>query len=336
MKSDSFVSVVVVLDARKDDSYSVVSGVQAELDENFSDYEIVVISQGGGGDPQFGEREGGLLKSVPSVRYIQLSMRVDKEVAWAAGLENAIGDFVVLFDHTEDPVSVIKQVVDISKSGFDVVVGVALRARSLAYRALRKFADLLLRAADYHLPQNATGLRCLSRRAVNAVTTVGRFHHQLYMRIQKTGYSFTKFEYDLLPGSPHKKSLGAAVRELVRLLVFNSAAPLRWMSTLGLLGSGAAFAFAAYSILVHLVNGNVVQGWTTTIFFMSMLFMLQFIMLAFFGEYMGRLLGERGGQSSYSVMFEKNSLVMVNQNRYNVLGDSVSADVNTVQTGRNA
>ena len=103
---------------------------------------------------------------------------------------------------------------------------------------------------------------------------------------------------------------------------------------MGLIGSCTAFLFAAYSVLIHLVRGDVVQGWTTTILFMSMLFMLQFIMMAFFGEYIGRLLDDRSEQADYSVVFEKNSAVMVNQDRVNVLGESTILDQNLVQTGR--
>ena len=64
--------------------------------------------------------------------------------------------------------------------------------------------------------------------------------------------------------------------------------------------------------------------------------MMQFIMMAFFGEYLGRLLDDRSEQADYSVVFEKNSAVMVNQDRVNVLSDSLSAEENLVQTGRNS
>jgi hypothetical protein len=68
---------------------------------------------------------------------------------------------------------------------------------------------------------------------------------------------------------------------------------------------------------------------------MSLLFMLQFVMLAFFGEYLGRLLDDRSEQVDYSIVFEKNSAVMVNQDRVNVLSDSLIPYANKVQTGRN-
>lgn len=335
MKSDSFVSVVLVVDLTTANLHEAVIQIQSDLDRRYSDYEIVLIAQGAMPDSASGEQMDLMLKNLPSIRYIQLAARVHSDVAWAAGLENAIGDFVVLFDNTVDPISAISESVDICKSGFDVVVGVAKQPQTVAYRVFRVFSEHILRAADYHLPRNATGLRCLSRRAVNSVTSTGRFHHQFFLRIQKTGYPSCALPYDLKLGASLEKSFIRGFRNLARLLVFNSTRPLRWVSSMGMMGSCAAFLFAAYSILVHFINGSVVEGWTTTILFMSILFVIQFTMLSFFGEYMGRLLEDRSEQADYSVVFEKNSAVMVNQDRVNVLGDSVKAERNFVQTGRN-
>jgi hypothetical protein len=335
MKSDAFVSVVLVVDKAPHTSFEAVAGIQEHVDARYSDYEILMIVLGPIREPISGLAEDSITRRLPSIRYIQLATRVDGDVAWAAGLENAIGDFVVLFDHEADPVSAIADVIDACKSGFDVVVGVADQALTIPYRIFRALADRLLGAVDYHLPRNATSLRCLSRRAVNTVTRTGRFHHQLHMRIQKTGYPSCTYDYKLAQSSAGKKSLARGVRDFIQLLVFNSSRPLRWMSMLGFVGSLAAAIFAAYSVLIHAVTGNVVEGWTTTILFMSILFMLQFVMMAFFGEYLGRLLDDRSEQADYSIVFEQNSSVMVNPDRVNVLTESTSSDRNLVQTGRN-
>jgi hypothetical protein len=302
---------------------------------HYSDYEIVIIGQGAStANTQIDE---AVLQNIPSLRYIQLASTVHADVAWAAALENAIGDFVVMFNPEADPVNVITETVAICKSGYDVVVGVASQSRTVAYTLFRSLADSILRLVDYSLPRDATELRCLSRRAVNSVTSTGRFHHQLSMRIQKTGYPQIAYNYRLLPAKQvtTPRSLLVGIRDLLRLLVFNSSRPLRWMSGIGLFGSFSAFIFAMYSLLVHLVKGHVVEGWTTTILFMSALFMMQFIMMAFFGEYLGRLLDDRSEQADYSVVFERNSAIMVNQDRVNVLSESTSSDINLVQTGRN-
>lgn len=331
IKSESFVSVVIVIQNHLDNIYEPLSKLGSLLDENYSDYELVVIAPGL--NTTHAEVEDRVLKHIPCVRIIQLSSAVFYDVALAAGLESAIGDFVVLWNPLSDPIHIVPEIVNQCRSGTDVVVGVSSHVRTLRYRIIRRLMNVALRTIDYDIPRNATGLRCLSRRAVNAVTRIGRFHHQFYLRIQKTGYPAGELKY-----TPFKESEGANVveslRRLLRLMVFNSSRPLRWMSVLGMCGSVAGFIFACYSVFIHLLSGNVAEGWTTTILFMSSLFIVQFVMMAFFGEYLGRLLDESSAQAEYAVVYERNSEIMVNTNRVNVMDTSLAPEANNVQTGR--
>ncbi len=96
-----------------------------------------------------------------------------------------------------------------------------------------------------------------------------------------------------------------------------------------------SFVFSVYSLVVNLVSQQVAEGWTTTIVFMSFLFMLLFTMLSFFGEYLARILDDTSNRKEYNVAFEKNSSVMINELRNNVLSESVTKKVNHIQTGRN-
>lgn len=335
MKSESFISVIIVAYSPLSKLENVLLKIQNELDTRFSDYEIVAIGQGF--NEVYNVVDNAVLNRIPSLRYIRLSSVVSYDTGCVAGLENAIGDFVVIYNPELDPQEVIAEVVEICKSGYDVVVGVAKQTRTFWYKFFRAMASSVLKLVDYSLPRDATDLRCLSRRAVNSVTSMGRLHHQLSMRIQKTGYPQISYNYKLLETAKTKfnHSLISGFRSLLKLMVFNSSRPLRWMTVLGLFGSMSAFVFGVYSLVAHIINGHVVEGWTTTILFMSILFFMQFIMMALFGEYIGRILDDISQQSDYSVVFEKNSSVMVNQNRRNVLSESITSDPNFVQTGRN-
>ncbi|WP_261640257.1 glycosyltransferase [Erwinia mallotivora] len=331
MKSESFVSVVIVVQSALQDLHPTLLQVYQVLDHHYSDYEIVIIAAGI--HSTSAQAEDAVLKNIPGVRIIHLSTEVSIDVALAAGLENAIGDFVVLWNPCADPLEAIPEMVSQCRSGKDVVIGVTTRTKSLSYRLMRMVVNKALRAIGYDLPENSTAMRCLSRRAVNAVTRVGRFHHQFYLRIQKKGYPVGIYAYVPLREAEGMGML-KTVRRLLRLMVFNSSKPLRWMSGIGFCGSLAAFIFATYSVLIHLLDGHVVEGWTTLVFFMSLLFNLQFIMMAFFGEYLGRLLDESSAQSEYAVVYERHSDVMLNADRVNVLSDAVSPENNWVQTGR--
>lgn len=335
MKSNIFVSVVLVHDKPISIFYNILIEMEKELNKCYTDYEIVIIKQGPVNS--FSQNDENVLLNIPCIRVIQLSSKVPMDVACAAALENVIGDFIVMFNPIIDPLTVISDTVSLCLSGYDIIVGVANQNQTIAYKICRFIAQAILNSVDYSLPRDSTALRCLSRRAVNSITTTGRYHHQLSMRIQKTGYPHIIYNYHLnnSENKIHTRSIISGFRDLLRLIVFNSSRPLRWMTVVGITGSLFAFFFALYSLLVHLINGHVVEGWTTTIIFMSVLFMLQFIMMAFFGEYLGRLLDDSGDKADYSVVFEKNSLVMVNQNRINVFNNPLNEELNLVQTGRN-
>ncbi len=316
-KLNSFVSVVSLIDGDSDKIESYLQALHFHLDENFYDYEIVLIEQRIPSENLTDKLEN-LLTTIPSVRYLKLAFPVHDDVALAAGLENAIGDFVVLHSERDDPVDCISDIVRQSLDGFDIVIGTSAQNQTIGYKLVRPLIQRVLKRIGYNVPRNATGLRCLSRRAVNAVTQSGRFHHKLYVRINKTGYPYANYNYVQKNHSARKRTLLNGILQGLYLLVFNSTKPLRWMSGLGIFGSLMAFSFSLYSIAIHYFKETVIEGWTTTILFISMLFMIMFMILAFFGEYLGRLLNERNEQSDYTVSFEKTSSVMLDEKRKNV------------------
>ena len=331
-QSDSFVSVAMVTANDAAFILPTLHELYAYLKGSFVDFEIVIVDQH--------SRDGtaklieGELERCTSVRLIELAFPVAFDVAMAAALENSIGDFVVVFSPGQDPVSCIDKLVQQCKAGSDIVVGVASQRDSLPYRMFRPFAGRLLGAIGYDLPRNATNLRCLSRRAVNAVTQAGRFHHQLFVRMAKTGYPSSAFAYEQL-ALRDRRCLASGVQDVLRLLVFNSTKPLRWMSGLGMAMGFAVLLLAFYNLFSGVLKTGDFDSSAVILLFFSFMFVTLFIMLAFFGEYLGRLLDDRGEQFSYSVVYEKNSSVMLDENRVNVLNVSESRETVPVQTGRN-
>ncbi|MDD3182582.1 MAG: glycosyl transferase family 2 [Alphaproteobacteria bacterium] len=317
---DCFVSVIIV-DQQTQYSPAWIKDVHAALKMAFTNYEILVIRA-----PSFRNHsapdDSDLLNTVPSIRLLQLSGIVSKDVACAAGIENAIGDFVILLS-PHDPLNALKDLVDLCQTKADVILGVAKQQHKMSSRLVRPLVTKIYETIGYAWPWDATGLCCLSRRAVNAVLLTGRFYHQFTMRILKTGYEIACYPYELAQGvALPKTSFIRGIRDGLRLVVFNSTKPLRWMSVLGLSGSSVACLFATYSLLVNFFKSNVVEGWTTIVLFLSFMFFLLFLILAFFGEYLGRLLEETGNQLDYAVAIEKTSAIMIDSSRINVIHDS--------------
>lgn len=335
MTSDSFVSVGLLVGRPVFPLKEAIAEIQRQLDANYSDYEILLIVQGPVYRFLSRTETSEIIADIPSVRVIQLASAVHPDVARSVIIENAIGDFVVIFDPSSDAPGMIVEAVSRCLAGSDIVIGVSTVNAPIGHRILRKLVTPLLASIDYRLPTNATSFRCVSRRVINAVIRTGRFYHQLNVRLQKTGYPSTTLNYTPKSGALPAPSLLRAGRRFFHVLIFNSSRPLRWMAAVGFSGSCIAFLFAIYGLTIRMLKRGVIEGWTTTVLFMSIQFMLLFVILGFISEYMSRLLDEQRGGSDYAVVFERNSATMVNDSRINVLADSLSPEVNRVQTARN-
>ena len=239
------------------------------------------------------------------------------------GLENSIGDFAIILNPQQDPMNVIIPMVEKCSQDRCIVIGVAKNIKSsLGYKIIRPLIKFALEEIEYHIPKNATTLRCISRNAINSATKARSYHHQIFIRIAQCGINSFSFLYNVKNPSVKKKKIIGSARYAIRLLIINSTKPLKWMSTLGIFGSFFAFVFACYSFLMKLINHNIADGWSSTVILISMLFMLLFIIMTFFGEYLGRILNYSSKHEQYWILNEFHSSVMINQNRQNVTYDS--------------
>jgi small basic protein len=264
-----------------------------------------------------------ILNDVSSVRWVKLAFPVDMDIALCAGIENAIGDFVLLLRPLVEPINIIEGMVREGLKGCDVVIGIANRPRTLGYKLARLLSNKLLLSINYHIPKGSTPVRCLSRRAINTVLSTGKIKHQFFIKVSNSGYSTLNYKYKLLnPNALKKRTLLSGISQGMHLMIFNSTQPLRWISLLGVFGSLSSFLFAVYSIVINILRNNVTEGWTSMVFFSSFLFMILFIILAFLGEYMARLLNENDNKKSYDIFSEESSSVMMEVDRLNVMHKS--------------
>ncbi len=172
---DVFVSVVIPLCDDAEILKAVLTEVHAELQARYSHYEVLLIDNGS--DVGQLQRYGELVRRTPRTRLIPLSRRMPDDVVITAGLDAAIGDFVIVFNPNSDPPSIIPELVDRCQDGYDVVFGVAdkLAGRSLAYRLARNaFYAVVDRFLHVRLVPGMTYLVGLTRQAVNGVTRVQR------------------------------------------------------------------------------------------------------------------------------------------------------------------
>lgn len=286
------------------------------LNSNFVDYEIVVINE----QVNFHKKTpwDDILLNTPSIRVIEVAYDVDEDIARIIGLENSIGDYVILFEPDSDPLSIIRDSVELCRQGNEVVVGINEKPKySISYRLLRPVSGVLLSSINYNIPKDSTSFRCLTRQAINIVTRSRTSHHQIYVKMSQCNLPTGVILYNSKMGK--RKTVLSSIKELIKLIIFNSIRPLRFMTFIGVIASVFSFFFGLYSFIIKIFNDQVADGWTSIVVLLSFMFMILFMILSFFGEYLARILDEQNKNDPYWIIGEKSSSVMLNTDRVNVL-----------------
>ena len=328
-KFDCLVSVVAPVQDGSAIIESFIGETISILEQTFKNYELVLVDDGSRDDSV--ERIQRMLHSFSGFRLLRLSRRFGAEVAISAGLESVIGDYVVVMLPGMDPPSLIPALVQRSMSGSDVVFGVQAgpSRQDWLYRTLSNLFHLYCgRVLRIKLPVNATHLRCLSRRALNAINQIKDSHRYLRVYSSYVGYPQQEFIYSPIDRGdqrPQRKLL-EALDTGVDLIVENSRHPLRVVTWTGVAAAVLNLIYIIVIVLIYFFKREVTPGWTSLSFQSAVQFMLLSLMFTILSEYVGRILERVRDRPFYYLMDEQvSSVSLVDKDRYNVVTSSQSA-----------
>ena len=330
---DIFVSVAALLLPGQKNIGPQLKAISRILSEHYAHSEILVLDTPAciGTDAEMAE----ILKDIPKIRYIRLFRNATVRVLSAAGMENAIGDIIVTGNLAYLSEQNIVRAVDRCCEGCDIVNGVCGYSRPMFYSLGSGLFRLMFgNIINYHLPKHDTFFRAVSRRILNAALNTPHFHRFVFLRLSNTGGKQCDLEIEIPRDIYRRLSRQNNFSTAISLLIFNSTAPLRIINGIALGGSMLCILFALYSVLIRLLKTNVVEGWTTLMLVISGLFFLLFLVIAFCGEYLVRIIEDRSENTPYHVVYEKHSSVMLDLNELNIRENSEAEEINQTQTGR--
>lgn len=313
-KLDVIVSVVAPVISNAAAMVNFALETSALLRESYTNYEIILVD--GGVDGETVTSLTGLLKDVACIRIVRLSRTSNRDVVAFAGLETAIGDYVIVMTPGIDPIHVITDLVKMMKDGHDIIYGLSLvpiRRSMLASVGARVFYWYGRKYLGLDIPPNSTYLVGMNRRSINALTRIkGRYRHVRHLTRQ-VGFQAEVYRYE--PNNPISAAteggLLASARLAKEIVVSYSHHPLRVISTLGIIASAINLAYALYAIIIYFFDQHVSNGWTTLSLEMAIMFFILFLMLSIICEYIGRILEETRVQPAYHVMEELSSNVLI-------------------------
>jgi glycosyltransferase involved in cell wall biosynthesis len=301
-RSDLFVSAVATVHDQGPAVAAFAAEVLAVLREHYAEYELILVDDGS--SDETAAVAGTLARQTAGVRLVRLSRCYGGDVARLAGLDAAIGDFVVVLQ-PGDPPSAIPGMAERYRSGVDVVHGVAEGRPGGVYGAIRAaYRWAWKRVFGRRAPSATATLFGLSRRAVGALTRARPRRRHLTLWLEQIGFRRETFGYQRLPGHAGPGGLFEMIDCGLDLAVSASSSPLRVVSYLGCAAAGLNLLAVGYVAGVNLFKHHVAEGWTTLALQNSLMFFLVFLTLVFLAEYVGRLLEESNDRPLYHVLDE--------------------------------
>jgi glycosyltransferase involved in cell wall biosynthesis len=257
-----------------------------------SDFEVLLVDDGSGDGSLSVMRR--IASADPRFRFVALSRNFGKESAMLAGLSKATGDVVAIIDaDLQHPPELLERMVRLLSAGYDQVV--ARRSRTgdgrlrtlvarLYYRAMNKLVDV-------KLTDGVGDFRVLSRKAVDALLTLGE-----YNRFSKGLFSWIGFDTAVVDYDNVRRQHGRSKWTLRGLLNYGidgvvsfNHKPLRLAIYIGLAVSALAFFYAGYVIIDAILEGIDAPGYVTLMCGVIGLGGLQLVFLGVIGEYLGRI-----------------------------------------------
>lgn len=234
----------------------------------------------------------------PRVAIANLSRNFGKEIAMAAGLDQARGDAVVIIDaDLQDPPELIARFVAEWRAGFDVVYGQrAARDGETITKKLTAFLfyRLIERVSRVKIPNDTGDFRLLSQRAVAALRQLREHHRFMKGLFAWIGYPAKAIRYQRDPrfAGVSKFNYWKLWNFAIEGFTSFTIAPLKITTYMGLLVACGAFLYGASIVYETLMHGNPVAGYSSLMVVMLFLGGVQLMGLGIIGEYLGRMFDE--------------------------------------------
>lgn len=237
---------------------------------------------------------------------IKLSRNRGHQVALLAGLLTATGDVLISIDaDLQDDLDVMVQMLEQHAGGCDIVYGVRSSRQSDTffkrwtaqgyYRLLHRLGvEVVFNHADYRL---------MSRRAIEALRACGESNIFLRGLIPQLGYPSAIVEYERKErfAGESKYPLGRMLALAWQGVTSFSVAPLRAITTLGLLVSLLSLSMGVWALGVRLFTDYAMPGWASIVIPLFLLSGVQLLSLGLIGEYLAKVFAETKRRPLYFV-----------------------------------
>ena len=289
-KEKNFASAVVYLYNDEDRINDFISGLDKTLCDNFVKYEIIVVNDHSSDKSATIVKEYASKKDNSCITLLNMSFHQGVETSMNAGDDLAIGDFVFEFDsvYVDYEWSTMMDIYFHSLKGYDIVSAKTSQKKRLSssmfYWLMNRYAHL-----QYELEPET--FRVLSRRAINRIHDISAKVAYRKAAYANCGLKIASMTYHSTKKMKFKIQTGRINLALNSLILFTDVA-FRTTVGISLMMVLVTIAMAIYAFCYWMLESPV-EGWTTTILFLSFSFCCLFTILAMILKYLSTLVRMR-------------------------------------------
>lgn len=286
-KEKNFMSAVLYVHNDEALIAEFLQAVMRVLEDNFEHSEIICVNDYSHDSSVDIVRKISKQAKSTTITVLNMSHFHGIEAAMNAGVDLAIGDFVLEFDTCvpDFAATEIMRVYQRSLEGYDIVSASPDKKQRFTSKLFYKVFN---RFTDYPYQLGTERFRVLSRRVINRISSMNKtvpYRKAVYancglktanIRYQATGVHGTKKDE-----SERRYRTDLAINSMILF----TGLGYQFSVTMTILMMLVAVAVAVYSAVVYLFS-TPVAGWTTTIFFMSFAFFGLFGILTIIIKYL--------------------------------------------------
>ncbi len=242
-----------------------------------------------------------------NLKLINFSRNFGHQIAISAGMDNALGQAIVVIDaDLQDPPEIILQMIEKWKEGYEVVY--ATRKQRKGETFFKKwtaamFYRLLRSMTEVDIPVDTGDFRLIDRKVCNVMKNIKEKNRFVRGLVSWVGFRQTAVEYvreERFAGET-KYPLRKMIKLSLDAMTTFSHKPLKLAIYLGFLFSSMSFLYLLFAIFERLFTPYTVPGWTsimaTSLFFNGIILTI----LGIIGEYIGRIYDETKDRPLYII-----------------------------------
>lgn len=286
-KEKNFISGIIYIHNDAERIPAFLNTIIKVFEENFEHSEIICVNDYSSDDSLKIIKETSKNANTTSISLINLSYFHGLEIAMNAGMNFSIGDFVFEFDSVqldfkpEEIMNVYRK----SLEGFDIV---SASPDEKSKSTSKLFYSVFAHYSDVSYKMTSERFRVLSRRVINRISSINKTIPYRKAVYANCGLKTTNMKYQPSAGSSYSidKTEKRYRRNLATdsLILFTNIG-YKFSKNMTLLMMLISIFMLVYSVVVYL-SANPVEGWTTTVLFLSVAFFGLFGILTIIVKYL--------------------------------------------------